>query len=436
LERLQEGECLVRASGRGVVKITAQTLREAGGKLRRVIAFLHSFQAPELLQRARKAYQVLPDLTPEYYETLVEVIEDTMGASPPPSVDVELEASLGGVRDVVAVERKVDPEGLECWVAAECGLCALNRRVAQVGIEYAEKYWKQTKKDIILTKLKHYPRNPTILYNALLELVTKAEEPGAELLAFCGHWALLEWCANHQTLGPQAARVFALGREQLVARLVGEPEKSRVLDRSRKLTGGKFGAGPRFSPWDTFCNICPLEQGLRESFCLKYREEANLALEEADQWQRLTAAYKSSFRRLLEVCFAPIVEGTSANPSFCYCLTTTFLKGEVGLTKAQRAVLLDQAQQFLAEFGSRPQVDGVMGRQLARPHEGGQNTEMDPSADDSAAEPEPPSPSPPAPQVSGAEDERGQVGDRLILEERFEERGGGRALGEVKSDAP
>ncbi|MFQ6125814.1 MAG: hypothetical protein ACE5R6_14595 [Candidatus Heimdallarchaeota archaeon] len=78
-------------------------------------------------------------------------------------------------------------------------------------------------------------------------------------------------------------------------------------------------------------------------FCGNYREKANVQLEDAALWQRLTVAYRSSFRQFLKACLESVLAGTSSKVSYYYCLATTFLKG----------ALMSKTQQFLAEVAAQ-----------------------------------------------------------------------------------
>ncbi|MFQ6125813.1 MAG: hypothetical protein ACE5R6_14590 [Candidatus Heimdallarchaeota archaeon] len=153
-------------------------------------------------------YKFLGEQPLEYYSTLVEFIEEVRKEG-----DKQTEDEEGGEQ-----ERK--EEMLGCWAEAECGLCAKDGRLVKDGVKYAEKYWEKTRKDELLTKHKIYSRNPTILYDDLLQLVQKEGAPNAELVAFCACWMLFEWSVTNATLSKCGRDVFKLGCEQLVARLV------------------------------------------------------------------------------------------------------------------------------------------------------------------------------------------------------------------------
>jgi len=110
IERLQEGECLVRATGTGVVKVMARKMPAAKAKMRGLVELFHRMKPPELFQRSQAAYHPLQELPPEYYRTLVDVIEQETRQD-----QAELQKS--------AVEADPDgAEGLGCWAEAACGL--------------------------------------------------------------------------------------------------------------------------------------------------------------------------------------------------------------------------------------------------------------------------------------------------------------------------
>lgn len=138
-----------------------------------------------------------------------------------------------------------------------------------------------------------------------------------ELVAFCALWILMERCMTDPKMGKSYRELFKLGREHLVAILTDFPKIQDLLAVSRMFyeQGPKYG--PAFSLRDHLCEGCPLEKGLRDLFCSKYRQEAARELGKEGVEQRLWEAYHTDFRQFLTVCFEAM---SWTNLSASYCL--------------------------------------------------------------------------------------------------------------------
>ena len=148
INRLQVGECLIRAAGTGVCKVAARTWPVYPEQALARLEEGYCEFPPEVVKQARATYEFLGEQPLEYYSTLVEVIEEVDGEAK----NLEEEANSG------------EEEILGCWAQKECRICTRNRHVMEDGFKLVEKYWKKTKKAYLQTKLKLYPLNPLLLY--------------------------------------------------------------------------------------------------------------------------------------------------------------------------------------------------------------------------------------------------------------------------------
>jgi len=184
----------------------------------------------------------------------------------------------------------------------------------------------------------------------LCQFTLKKGVDDAELVAFCAHWILMERCRTNSTLGKSCAGLWEQGREALVARFVGMPEIQKLLTVGKTLFKRDSETSPAFSLRDRFCKICPLDKPLRDWFCMQYRQKAvQQLMQNPELEQRLEELVQIDFRKFLEACFDVVSKN---NPGASSCLATAFLKRKK-LSERQRTILLEKAQKFLTEIGTR-----------------------------------------------------------------------------------
>jgi len=335
LSGLQEGECLIRAPGTGVVKVTARAWREyPEDELVVLEEGLKQFP-PALLRDSWEAYEFLGERSLKYYGTLVEVIEQAEA----PGEELEEGGMVG------------------CWAQEECGLCKHNRRIVRVGEQVAKEYWEKTKKMDLQALLKLYPMDPLILYEQLRQYTLKQGVDNAELVAFCAHWGLLDRGRGNAKMGKTYAELWEQGPEALVAQLVALPEIQELLAIGKTLFKSGSEVRPAFFLRDRFCEVCPLDKPLRDDFCLKYRQMAvQQLMNDPKLEQHLEELNQIDFQKFLAACFEIV---SMENPGASFCLATAFLKRK-NLSNRQQAILLEKAQNFLTEFVSRESFLGEL----------------------------------------------------------------------------
>jgi len=257
VSRLQEGECLVRAAGTGVVKVTAQTMREYKGPMREMVAVVHRDHPPELLQRTRTAYQLLDELPREYYRTLVEVIEEATGVEP--SSSEKDTGDLKGTEEVNGSEK-------ECWFFAHCQICTRTEKILYDGAVLQEAYWRKKNKAELITRLQYFSEGPEILFKDLLDFALTEDVPAPELTAFCAHQQLLRRCARDEDIAAKSSAFFRKPKEEIVRRFVENETIQTILDT-----------------W-------PLFVGFDASFDLIFNDSLNF-----QKTHHIRAAFKSSY---------------------------------------------------------------------------------------------------------------------------------------------
>jgi hypothetical protein len=193
-------------------------------------------------------------------------------------------------------------------------------------------------KEQIIQKINTYHFDPLILFNDLLEFVRKDGIPNAELVAFCAHWLLLEECDQDDELREHCPEFFAIKKSEHVDAFMQDSGIQKLIDISSELNNTRTS----FSYRDEFCELCPLDKSLRNEFCTKDRHDS---LQHLDKplIQRLKALYETGYDLFLQSCF-----DYSNNPSFAYCLATTFLKG-CKMTTNQRTILFEKTKKYLSE---------------------------------------------------------------------------------------
>ncbi len=312
---LQAGECLVRSVGVGVVKIQAITLRlSPEHEIRRLETHIWE-NPPEFLVKSRKSYKFIEKKPLGLYSSLVETIGDY-------------------VENEVSQNREIE----RCWADQYCNLCKKTSYLVDKASQILKTVYKDKNKEIIQKKIKLYHLDPMILFSYILEFVKQAEMPNAELIAFCAHWRLLDKCLHDNMICNNCQEFFKLKKTKIVETFMGIPGIQRLIDLGSEL----FDTHTSFSYWDEFCELCPLEKSLRSDFCSKYRQDA-LQMLTKDLIQRLKIFYEMGYDLFFQSCFE-----LSKNPSFAYCLATTFLKG-CKMAPNQRPIIIEKTKYFLSK---------------------------------------------------------------------------------------
>ncbi len=160
--------------------------------------------------------------------------------------------------------------------------------------------------------------------------------PNAELIAFCAHWLLLDKCFHDDVILNNCQEFFKTKKTKIVETFMAVPGIQRLIDLGSEL----FDIRTSFSYRDEFCELCPLDKSLRNDFCSKYRQDA-LQMLKKDLIKRLKLLYETGYNLFLQSCFL-----LSNNPSYAYCLATTFLKG-CKMTPNQRSIIMEKTKNFL-----------------------------------------------------------------------------------------
>lgn len=319
---LQVRECLVRATGTGVVKAAVRTWREYSETDIAVLEAGLWNSSSEFLQQAWKAYEFLGNRSLKYYETLVEVIE-------------QAEDSFKEEDQTEGLEEDIEAG---CWAASHCNLCQKTPNLRETASNILKGYRMGRSKEQILQKINTYHFDPLIMFNDILEFVRKDGIPNAELIAFCTHWLFLEECLQDEELRAKCPEFFTIKKTKHVDSFMQDSGIQKLIDISSEL----FNTRTSFSFRDEFCELCPLDKSLRNEFCTKYRH-ASLQKLDKTLIQRLKVLYETGYDLFLQSCF-----DYSNNPSFAYCLATTFLKG-CKMTSNQRAIILEKTKNYLSE---------------------------------------------------------------------------------------
>ncbi len=324
---LQWGTLLLTSRGKGVVKVTADTINALSEVEQRAVEALQLQFPPALLKKTRAHYAPLPAPPKGEYAKVMDAIA---------AYTVRNEGQPN------AAKRE-----LGCWAQSYCHLCEKNSRIFKDAFALAKKFWQRTKKGELRTLLKLYPQHPGTLYQELLTFIQQQKGANAvsnpELVAFCAHWCLFEMASASKTTSAVCQDLLKMGPEKLVRLLADLPEIQRLLTLGAQLLDTTRTA---FAIHDAFCGLCPLEKGLREMFCARYRQKAFDKLQDEPLLLRLQRAYNTEYRLFLQTCFDELI---SKNPSVCYCLATSFLRG-VRITPKQREVLIEQTEAFLAKL--------------------------------------------------------------------------------------
>ncbi len=323
---LQWGTLLLTSRGKGVSKVTANIQGALSEAEQRAVEEFQLQFLPDLLKKTRAHYTPLPAPPKGEYAKVMDAIESyTVRSEEQPT---ESKRELG------------------CWAQSYCQLCKRNSRIFKDALTLAKKFWKRTNKGQLRSMLKLYPQHPETLYQGLLTFIQQQKGDNAvsnpELVAFCAHWCLFEMACTSKTTMAVCQDLLTMGEEELVRHLVDLPGVKRLLTLGTQLLDMTRTA---FSIHDAFCGLCPLEKGLREMFCARYRDKAFTLLQDEPLLQRLQRAYNTEYRLFLQTCFDELI---SKNPSVCYCLATSFLRG-VRITPKQRQVLIEQTETFLAK---------------------------------------------------------------------------------------